>query len=190
MPYNHAPRITNPRFGLICDVADLTGWTGRSVACALVAGLVLVTAGCGGDDGGDEVSTTGATEPVTSVTTAPGEPVTVADVADLPDGTTVTVRAFVFQPDEGATVLCDILGESYPPTCVGPTLVTNGLDVNALPGLESTSGGRPRGPRHLDHGPGRGHRHPRRRRPPGQLTRHRHRQKRGLRPPRPRGGRC
>lgn len=105
-----------------------------------MAGLVLVTAGCGGEDGDDEVSTTGSSEPPTSVTT-PTEPVTVAEVADLPDGTTVTVRAFVFQPDEGATVLCDTLGESYPPTCVGPTLVTNGLDVNALPGLESTSGG-------------------------------------------------
>jgi hypothetical protein len=115
--------------------------TRRSAACALAAGLVLVTAGCGGDDGGDEVSATGATGPVTSVTTAPGEPVTVAEVADLPDGTTVTVRAYVFQPDEGATVMCDVLGESYPPTCVGPTLVTNGLDVNALPGLESSSGG-------------------------------------------------
>lgn len=111
------------------------------VAYALVAGLVLGTAGCGGDDGGDEVSTTGGTEPVTSMTTAPGEPLTVADVADLPDGSEVTVLAFVFQPDEGATVLCDTLGESYPPTCVGPTLVTNGLDVNVLPGLESTSGG-------------------------------------------------
>ena len=43
------------------------------VACALVAGLVLVTAGCGGDDA-DEVSTTGSSEPPTSVTT-PTEPV-------------------------------------------------------------------------------------------------------------------
>ncbi len=73
--------------------------------------------------------------------TAGTEPLTVADVADLPDGTTVTVRAYVFQPDEGATVMCDVFGESYPPTCVGPTLVTNGLDVNSLPGLESTADG-------------------------------------------------
>lgn len=112
----------------------------RFVAVALSAGLVLVTTGCGGDDGGDEVSTTGATEPEPPVT-VPGAPVTVAGVADLPDGSEVTVRAFVFQPDEGATVLCDVFGESYPPSCVGPTLVTNGLDVNTLPGLESTSGG-------------------------------------------------
>ncbi len=118
--------------------------TRRLVACALAAGLVLVTPGCVGDDGGDEVGTTGATEPATSapVTSAAGsEPVTVAAAADLPDGTEVTVRAYVFQPDEGATVLCDVFGESYPPSCVGPELVTNGLDVNALPSLESTSGG-------------------------------------------------
>ncbi len=36
----------------------------RLVAFALAAGLVLVAAGCGGDDG-DEVGTTGGTEPVT-----------------------------------------------------------------------------------------------------------------------------
>ena len=113
--------------------------TRRLVAFALAAGLVLVTTGCGGDDGGDEVSTTG-TEPAPSVTSS-GDPLTVAEVADRPDGSEVTVRAFVFQPDEGATVLCDRFGESYPPTCVGATLVTNGLDVDALPGLESTSGG-------------------------------------------------
>ncbi len=111
----------------------------RAVACALAVGLVLATTGCGGDDG-DEVSTTGGTEPAPSVTSS-GESLSVAEVADLPDGTTVTVLGYVFQPDEGATVLCDVFGESYPPTCVGPTLVTNGLDVNALPGLESTSGG-------------------------------------------------
>ena len=80
----------------------------------------------------------GGTDP--SVTTgAATEPVTVAEVADLPDGSVVTVRAFVFQPNEGATVLCDRFGESYPPACVGPRLVTNGLDVSSLPGLETSA---------------------------------------------------
>ena len=75
--------------------------TRRLVVGTLAAGLVLGAAGCGGDDG-DEVSTTGATEPATSIPVTTGadtEPVTVAAVADLPDGIEVTVRAFVFQPD-------------------------------------------------------------------------------------------
>ena len=104
------------------------------------------SSGCGGDDGGDaEVSTDGGvteSPPRTTVTTRPdGEPVTVAEAADLPDGTEVTVRAYVFEPDEGATVMCDLLGESFPPTCVGPQLVTNGLDINSLPGVETTAPG-------------------------------------------------
>ena len=105
---------------------------------ALAAVLVLATVGCGDDDG-EEVATTGTTEPVTSMT-AGAAAMTVAEATGLAEGTEVTVRAFVFQPDEGATVLCDTFGESYPPQCVGATLVTNGLDVNALPGLESSAG--------------------------------------------------
>ena len=66
---------------------------------------------------------------------------TAAEAATLPDGTTVTVLAYAFEPDEGATVLCDLLGESFPPTCVGPQLVTNGMDINSLPGVETTAPG-------------------------------------------------
>jgi hypothetical protein len=67
--------------------------------------------------------------------------VTVAEALDAAEGTTLTVNAFVFEPDEGATVVCDVLGESYPPTCLGATLTVDGLDVDALPGVQSTSGG-------------------------------------------------
>jgi len=104
----------------------------------------VALSGCGGDDGGaSDVSTDGGTAATeTTVTTVPsGEPVTAAEAAALPDGTEVTVRAYVFEPDEGATVMCDVLGESFPPTCVGPQLVTDGLDVNSLPGVETTAPG-------------------------------------------------
>jgi hypothetical protein len=116
---------------------------GVIVLTAVVA--VVALPGCGGDDGGAaDVSTDAGVTSATAatVTTVPaGEPVTAAEAATLPDGTTVTVLAYAFEPDEGATVLCDLLGESFPPTCVGPQLVTNGMDINSLPGVETTAPG-------------------------------------------------
>jgi hypothetical protein len=96
---------------------------------------VLLLAGCG-DDGDEQVSTDGS-----SSTSAPAESVSVEAALEFDDGTEVTVEGYVFEPDEGATIMCDRLGESFPPTCVGPQLVTNGLDINSLPGVETTSGG-------------------------------------------------
>jgi len=111
----------------------------------LAVATVLVLAGCG-DDGGAEVdagdgdgSTT--TTEATDVTGPTDEAVSVAEAAALAEGSSVTVRGYVFQPDEGATVMCDALGESFPPTCVGPTLNTDGLDVNSLPNVETTAPG-------------------------------------------------
>lgn len=103
----------------------------------LAAAGLLLLAGCG-DDGGEVDTTDTTTAPST---TAPAEAVTVAEALELPDGTTVTVEALVLQPDEGATVLCDAFGESFPPTCTGAQLSTDGLDVSALPDVQSTSGG-------------------------------------------------
>jgi hypothetical protein len=109
---------------------------------ALVVVAIMALAGCGGDDGGaSDVSTDAGVTAATAATVPAGEPVTAAEAATLPDGTEVTVRAYAFEPDEGATVLCDLLGESLPPTCVGSQLVTNGLDINRLPGVETTDPG-------------------------------------------------
>lgn len=107
------------------------------VAVAVSAGLLV--AGCG-DDGDDEISTDGDATTTTTTTEGPvSEAVSVAEALELQDGTEVTVQAHVFQPNEGATILCDVFGESYPPSCVGPQLVTNGLDVDSLPGLETSA---------------------------------------------------
>ena len=107
---------------------------------AVLAAALVVLAGCG-DDGGDEVDAGGTTPTSVATTTTSTEPVSVADAVTRPDGTTLTVEAYVFQPDEGATVLCDTFAESFPPTCSDPTLTTDGLDVHSLPGVQSTSGG-------------------------------------------------
>ncbi len=111
---------------------------------AMATALLLLT-GCGDDgdsavDAGDDSSEpTEATEPED---TAPSdEPIPVAEAVTLAEGSSATVRGYVFQPDEGATVMCDVLAESFPPTCTGPTLNTDGLDVNSLPGVETTAPG-------------------------------------------------
>ncbi len=111
---------------------------------AMATALLLLT-GCGDDgrndvDAGDDSSEpTEATDPED---TAPSdEPIPVSEAVTLAEGSSATVRGYVFQPDEGATVMCDVLAESFPPTCTGPTLNTDGLDVNSLPGVETTAPG-------------------------------------------------
>jgi hypothetical protein len=115
--------------------------------------VVLVLSGCGGDDGGSDEVDAGATTSTTSPTedstdgtevpgtTLPGPTVSVAEAIEQPDGTTLTVLANVFRPEEGATVLCDLFAESFPPSCSGATLATDGLDVDALPGIQTTAPG-------------------------------------------------
>ena len=118
----------------------------RRAGLVAVAAVLLLLAGCG-DDGGDDVDTGDGTSATTTTTEATNdtepaqEAVSVAGAVALDEGTSVTVRGYVFEPDEGATTMCDTLGESFPPTCVGPTLTTDGLDVDSLPGIETTAPG-------------------------------------------------
>jgi hypothetical protein len=116
------------------------------LALALALALTLGLGACGDDGGGDDTgppvdADATTTSAATDDTEAPGGELSVADAVEQPDGTQVTVLGYVFQPEEGATIMCDLLAESFPPTCSGPTLTTDGLDVSSLPGLQTTAPG-------------------------------------------------
>lgn len=91
------------------------------VAVALVATL----AGCGG--GGEP-----AAEPLPTVLT-----VEEAAAAGAAAGT-VRVEGFLVAPEGEPARLCSALAESFPPQCGGASLVLEGLELAALPGLTST----------------------------------------------------
>jgi hypothetical protein len=113
----------------------------------LVVGLGLTLVACG-DDGGDDVDTeaTDGGDGIstgTTPTTIAGAmtPISVGEALMQQEGSRVTIQAFALEPDEGATTLCEVLGESFPPTCGGQMITVDGLDIDSLPGVQSTSGG-------------------------------------------------
>jgi hypothetical protein len=113
----------------------------------LLAALGPLVAACGddGDDGAvadDAVATDGtAADAGTPSTVASATPISVGEALTQPEGSRVTILAFVLEPDEGATTLCEVLGESFPPTCGGQALTVDGLDLDGLDHVQSTSGG-------------------------------------------------
>lgn len=88
---------------------------------ALLVTLALSLAGCGGSDGG------GSEREVTDPATALG----------LSGGTEVIVRGFfAHEPNTILPRMCNMLAESYPPTCAMPSLPVSNLSdeaENALP---------------------------------------------------------
>lgn len=60
---------------------------------------------------------------------------TVRQAVEAPTGATVTVRGHVIAT-AGGTVLAEMLAESYPPQPGGATLPVQGVDVQALDGVE------------------------------------------------------
>ena len=121
--------------------------TRRRIAGLLLAvGLALTLAACGDDGRDGDTATTdddGGLSTGTTPTTIAGSatPISVGEARTMPEGSRVTIQAFVLEPDEGATTLCEVLGESFPPTCGGQTMTVDGLDIDTLPGVQSTSGG-------------------------------------------------
>ena len=52
----------------------------------------------------------------------------------------VTVSGALFVDADGTVRLCDAIAESFPPQCGGERIVVQGLDLDAVPGLQTEGG--------------------------------------------------
>ena len=89
------------------------------------------SASAGGDPTGDPVLVIAdgpITDPGMSVADALGHRAT----DDL-----VTVSGALFVDGDGTVRLCDAIAESFPPQCGGERIVVQGLDLDAVAGLET-----------------------------------------------------
>lgn len=109
------------------------------LAIALVAMLLAACGGTGDDPptsaGGDltadpvlVIAAGPITEPGMSVADALGHRAT----DDL-----VTVSGTLFVDADGTVRLCDAIAESFPPQCGGERIVVQGLDLDAVAGLQT-----------------------------------------------------
>ena len=110
-------------------------------ATLAVALLSLLLAACGGIGEDPPASAGGGpvlviadgpiTEPGMSVADALGHRAT----DDL-----VTVSGALFVDADGTVRLCDAIAESFPPQCGGERIVVQGLDLDAVAGLQTEGG--------------------------------------------------
>ena len=96
--------------------------------------LVLVLVACG--------STVPAPsgEPVLVIVEGPieGPGISVADaIGHQATDDIVTVSGALFANADGTVLLCDAIAESFPPQCGGERIRVEGLDLDAVPGLQT-----------------------------------------------------
>ena len=106
----------------------------RTASALLVLGVVL--AACGGASR----SSLPSGEPVLVVADGPigGPGITVAEaLTHRPTDDLVTVSGALFVAADGTVMLCDALAESFPPQCGGDRIHVEGLDLAAVPGLQT-----------------------------------------------------
>ena len=100
----------------------------------LLLSTVLVAAGCGG---GDSATRDPAPASAGAPTREGGLSIDEALASEL-DGP-LMVKGYVVAAEGGPVRLCSALLESFPPQCGEPSLVVEGLDLDALDGLKSTA---------------------------------------------------
>lgn len=96
--------------------------------------LVMTLAACG--------STVPApsADPVLVITdgAVQGPGLTVAEaLGHQPTDDIVTVSGALFVSADGTVLLCDAIAESFPPQCGGERIRVTGLDLDAVPGLQT-----------------------------------------------------
>ena len=112
--------------------------TRATLALALLT-LVLVACGAGGDAPSASVGG-GAGDPVLVIAdgaiTEPGMSVAEA-LGHRATDDLVTVSGALFVDPDGTVRLCDAIAESFPPQCGGERIVIQGLDLDAVAGLQT-----------------------------------------------------
>ncbi len=96
--------------------------------------MVLVVAAC------DTAVPASSGEPVLAIVDgAVGElGMSVADaLGHQPTDGVVTVSGALFVNADGTVLLCDAIAESFPPQCGGERIRVTGLDLAAVPGLQT-----------------------------------------------------
>ncbi len=115
----------------------------RTVALVLVLALILVACSTADGDASSSADPSsgggGAGEPVLVV--ADGEPtepgISVADaLGHQATDDLVTVTGALFANADGTVYLCDAIAESFPPQCGGDRVLVEGLDLDAVDGLQ------------------------------------------------------
>lgn len=107
-------------------------------ATLAVALLSLLLAACGGT--GDDPAASAGGGPVLVIADGPiTEPgMSVADaLGHRATDDLVTVSGALFVDADGTVRLCDAIAESFPPQCGGERIVVQGLDLDAVAGLQT-----------------------------------------------------
>jgi hypothetical protein len=104
--------------------------------------FALVLAACGSDSGSsplDPSTAGGSGEPVLVIVAGdPGDDgLTVAQAIEhQPTDDIVAVTGALFANADGSVLLCDAIAESFPPQCGGARIRVEGLDLDAVEGLQ------------------------------------------------------
>jgi hypothetical protein len=115
----------------------------RSAQLATAAALIAIVAGCS-IFGSDRASSPGSGTAVLDVATngtADGPGLAIREVP-TGGGSQLLVNGSLVIDPAGTAWLCEALGESFPPTCVGPRLRVVNLDDATAASLTAGSGAR------------------------------------------------
>jgi hypothetical protein len=118
----------------------------RPARPVLALAVATVLAACGADasvdDRGTPIPSTGVDDgPRLLIADGGGEPGTGISVEEAlghgPTDDLVAVTGSLFVDADGTVRLCDAIAESFPPQCGGARIVVDGLDLQAVEGLQT-----------------------------------------------------
>ena len=101
----------------------------RAVPLVLV---ILALTGCGGSD---EAPAPAGDNPPAAATPAPGGGLSIEEAVELDSNEPVMVHGYLVARGD-VVELCSALAESFPPSCGGPSLRVDGVDLAQVDGLQ------------------------------------------------------